>query len=302
MHNRATHGMPVDAQPGTRNPEIDFDVRRKYAIFSRNTRFFSFSRKIAERKTPENASEHTRAKFGISDFPGSRKSEFFPRFENSIFRSAENRSFPRFLGFTMWERRSTQGFAGRSKKTDLGKTAASGAKLLPEAGLRSCLPIATGLTNCILRLTGAAKLLLRSTGLVKLPFNCCWLVCTLATTAVGGACRLLKGCWVYGCLHLFAFGSGLCVCTCWVNFGFVKSAALVPAFQARIGCWSLDLLSLAACFAFERVSHTLVDLSLYLCLVCSMRTLCADAFCDWQGCCKPLSTADGTQKPGWSCQ
>ena len=37
-------------------------------------------------------------------------------------------------------------------------------------------------------------------------------------------------------LASFAFGSGLCVCTCWVTFGFVKSAALVPAFQARIGC------------------------------------------------------------------
>ena len=170
------------------------------------------------------------------------------------------------------------------------------AKLLPEADWRqSCLPIVTEVDwGCKSApevdwcCETAFQLLLTGTH-----------PCNDSSQRRLQVTERVLGVWL---LASFAFGSGLCVCTCWVTFGFVKSAALVLAFQARIGCWSLDLLSLAACFAFERVSHTLVDLSLYLCLVCSMRTLCADAFCEWQGCCKPLSTADGTQKPGWSCQ
>ena len=98
MHALEDPGM---GRPSTVNAEIDFEIRKIYRILLRNTSVFAVSRKITERKTAENAIQHTRAKFGNSDFPEFRKSTIFPRFENTIFRSAENRSFGRFPGFTM---------------------------------------------------------------------------------------------------------------------------------------------------------------------------------------------------------
>ena len=98
MHASEDPGM---GRPRTVNAEIDFEIRKIYRILLRNKRFFAVSRKITERKTAKNAVQHTRAEFRNSDFPESRKSTIFPRFENTIFRSAENRSFGRFPGFTM---------------------------------------------------------------------------------------------------------------------------------------------------------------------------------------------------------
>ena len=86
----------------------------------------------------------------------------------------------------------------------------------------------------------------RSTGVAKLPPEVDWGCETASQLTLTGPhpCsdgirrrlqvteRVFGG---YGCLHLFASGSGLCVRARWVAFDFVKSAASVPAFQARIG-------------------------------------------------------------------
>ena len=70
MHALEDPGM---GRPSMVNAEIDFEIRKIYRILLRNTRFFAVSRKITERKTAENAIQHTRAKFGNSDFPESQK-------------------------------------------------------------------------------------------------------------------------------------------------------------------------------------------------------------------------------------
>ena len=176
MSKRATHGMPVNAQPGNRARKSRF-MSGKNAPFCRETRvFFDFRGKLRSEK-PRKMQLNIQ---GLS----SEFRIFRDRGNRPFFRAPEIRFFvPRKIGvFRDFE--DLQCEKGNPHQDLLavvktnpwqnGSFRSSGvAKLLPGAGWQSCLPIATGLTNCILRLTGAAKLLPRSTGLVKLPFNCC---------------------------------------------------------------------------------------------------------------------------------